>query len=48
MPGAVAASTAGEAILQGSCRVLEQPLVFRAFGANVETDLRLMVRPVHR
>jgi hypothetical protein len=44
--GAIAASAAREPILQGPCRVLEQPLVFPAFRANVEADLRLMEGPI--
>ncbi len=43
----IAAAEAGKPILQNSCRVLEQTLVFFALQANVETYLRLMECPIH-
>ena len=45
--GAIATPAAREPILQNSCRVLEQPFIFRAFCANVESYLRLMEGPIH-
>jgi len=44
----IAAAASGKSILQNSCGMLELPLRFFAFCADVESYLRLMECPVHQ
>jgi len=47
LPGPISPAASHHPVLQNSCRVREQPLIFGAFCSGVKSYLRLINCPIH-